>query len=217
LEAVPDVSVEYIQHPPLDYFPDLLIIPGTKNTIEDLDWLIECGFREYIARALEHKTFVLGICGGYQMLGQKVSDPQNVEAGGTRAGLGLLPVETELQAEKITIRSRGRSFLGAEIEGYEIHMGRTTSAGTVAEFCRKMDGAMDGVISDFAAGTYFHGLFENAEFTERFLTYVAERRRRTWRPSSFTYSKESAYSRLAQITRDHLDVRRIYEILNGGL
>src|SRR5439155_15450581 len=107
----------------------------------------------------------LGICGGYQMLGRTVSDPFGSEEGGSQAGLDFLPVETELDIHKVTVQSNGRSFLGANVAGYEIHMGRTERREPLDVFVRKDDGLEDGAVLGRVAGTYFHGLFDNAEFT----------------------------------------------------
>lgn len=212
LESFEGVSVDFLEKPCMP-FPDLLVIPGTKNTIQDLEWLIERGFRDYIAQALEGRTFVLGICGGYQMLGRMIADPHGVEEGRTVSALGLLPVETELERTKVTTRSGGQSFIGARIEGYEIHMGRTHRLEDVPAFCQKTDGGSDGVILGSVAGTYFHGLFESADFAPRFLSMIAERRGLEWRPKAFEYSKEAEYGRLAAIVRKHLAMDKVYDLL----
>lgn len=212
LEAIEGMSVEYFLEPP-STFPHLLIIPGTKNTIGDLQWLRRQGFDVFLGRALKHGTFILGICGGFQMLGRRIADAHGVEAGGTSEGLGFLPVETELETNKVTVRSKGTSFLGLPIEGYEIHMGRTAVPEGERPFCHTDAGRSDGVVRAGIAGTYFHGLFENAEFTRRFVSEIAEAQRLDWRPSSTTFSKESEYARLAGIIRSNLDVSAMYELM----
>jgi adenosylcobyric acid synthase len=212
LECVPGVALEYLNQPEIGTI-DLLIIPGTKNTIADLRWLIDRGFKQLVVDTLERGGWVLGICGGYQMLGNKVSDPAGAEEGGTQTGLGLLPVDTELELNKVTIRSTGRSFLGPIVDGYEIHMGRTAGAKSVDPFLVKENGEEDGAVSGRVAGTYFHGLFEGSEFTAKFLTLVAESRRLAWQPGALRYSKEEEYDRLAAVVREHLDVGRIWRDL----
>jgi adenosylcobyric acid synthase len=216
LEAVPDLALEYLNGPPAGAKFDLLIVPGSKNTIADLRWLVQRGFKGLVADTLEHGGWVFGICGGYQMLGQRVSDPHLTEEGGAETGLDLLPVETELETKKITIQSKGRSFLGAAVVGYEIHMGRTSHLKPVEPFIVKDDGTKDGAIVGRVAGTYFHGVFDNQEFTTKFLTLVAESRKLEWRPALSHRRKDDEYDRLALVVREHLDMNRIYEIVGEG-
>jgi adenosylcobyric acid synthase len=215
LDSVPGVSVEYLPDANAGNPPDLLIIPGTKNTIADLRWLIRSGFRKMIAAALEQGGWVLGICGGYQMLGYRVSDPQQVEEGGTMEGLNLLPVETSLESAKITVQSEGLSFIGSAVRGYEIHMGRTKELKPATPFLTKDAGTTDGAVAGRVAGTYFHGLFENADFTRAFLTKVAESRRLEWRPPQLDYSKDKEYDKLAEVARQHLDIPGIHKLLES--
>ena len=220
LDCVAGVTLEYLNSPDTSRSPDLLIVPGTKNTIADLRWLVDRGFKPVLLDVLKRGGWVLGICGGYQMLGTTIADPFAVEEGGAEPGLDLLPVETELDINKVTVQSRGRSFLGGEVAGYEIHMGRTNPVKAVDPFLIKEDGERDGAIVRHVAGTYFHGLFENASFTERFLTVVAESRGLDWRPGTVRYSKEAEYDRLAGVVSEHLDLERILTFLpncRGGL
>jgi adenosylcobyric acid synthase len=212
LECLPGVSVEYLQDADAPAF-DLLIIPGTKNTIADLQWLLSHGFKEMIAATLERGGWVLGICGGYQMLGQSIRDPHGVEAGGAVEGLDLLPVETELEQSKITVQSEGRSFIGPAVRGYEIHVGRTKHVKPVTAFLTKSDGTADGAVAGRVAGTYFHGVFENADFTRVFLSNIAESRRLEWRPQHIQYSKDVEYDRLAETARRHLDIPGIRDLI----
>jgi adenosylcobyric acid synthase len=169
-----------------------------------LRWLLDRGFKSLLLETLDRGGWVLGVCGGYQMLGRTVSDPHGAEEGGTQDGLDLLPVQTELDVNKITVQSQGRSFLGWPVKGYEIHMGRTMGARPVAPFITKEDGAADGAVVGRIAGTYFHGLFDNADFTTRFLTVVAEGTGLDWRPGVPSYSKEAEYDRLAATVRENL-------------
>jgi adenosylcobyric acid synthase len=147
------------------------------------------------------------------MLGRTIADPFNVEEGGTVEGLDLLPAETRLCPEKITVRSQGRSFLGVSVTGYEIHVGETEPCESVAPFIERQDGTADGVVSGCVAGTYFHGIFDNPEFTREFLSRVAASRRIDWRPSEIRHSKDSEYDRLATKVREHLDIKRIYDLI----
>ena len=213
LESVPGVALEYLSGPETARPPDLLVIPGTKNTIADLRWLLNKGFKKLLIDTLERGGWILGICGGYQMLGRNISDPFEAEEGGAQAGLDFLPVDTELEMHKVTVQSKGRSFLGPDVQGYEIHMGRTDSLKSVDPFITKEDGHRDGAVSGRVAGTYFHGLFDNADFTISFLSLVAESRGLEWRPEAFRYSKEKEYDRLAAVVREHVDMERIYQCI----
>ena len=217
LECISGVAVEYLNESNSASGFDLLIIPGSKNTIADLRWLMQRGFKKLLLDILENRGWVLGICGGYQMLGQRVSDPCGTEEGGVEAGLDLLPVETELEMNKVTVQSRGRSFLGPDVVGYEIHMGRTDYRKEVVPFVIKEDGTKEGAVMGRVTGTYFHGLFENGDFTVRFLTGVAESRKLDWRPAVSRHSKDQEYNRLAAVMREHLDMKRIYEVLGTEL
>jgi adenosylcobyric acid synthase len=215
LESVPGVSVEYLCEADVARAFDLLIIPGTKNTIADLHWLMQADFKEMIASTLECGGWVIGICGGYQMLGHDVIDPHGVEEGGFSEALDLLPVETELETEKITVQAEGRSFIGPAVRGYEIHMGRTKQIKPSVPFLTKNDGTTDGAVVGRVAGTYFHGLFENVEFTQAFLSRVAESRRLEWRPQQTHHSKDMEYGRLAEAARRHLNIPAIHELIES--
>ena len=205
LEHFAGLGVEYLKSPS-GPSPHLLIIPGSKNTIRDLEWMRRAGFDRFIRDALRSGSVVLGICGGYQMLGLRISDPDEVEGGGAIEGLGLLNVETEMAREKTTRRSGGVSFLGPLMQGYEIHMGHTRVHGEGTPFCLKADGNSDGLVSGSVCGTYFHGAFESDEFAREFLTMVAGRHHLKWRPGESNFSKDAAYDRLAETVRQHLDI-----------
>ena len=213
LECISGVTVEYVSEPDRTSSPDLVIVPGTKNTIADLRWLIDRGFKKLLLDTVERGGWVLGICGGYQMLGRRISGPFGAEEGGTQAGLGFLRVETELDIDKVTVQSKGRSFVGSIVNGYEIHMGRTAHLESIDPFITKEDGKKDGAVYGRIAGTYFHGLFDNADFTSKFLTLVAQSRRLAWRPGSLRISKDDEYNRLAAVAREQLDMGKIYELL----
>jgi adenosylcobyric acid synthase len=164
-EQFPDVSVRYVSRADEVGSPDLVIIPGSKSTIADLRWLRETGLEEEIRRCCREDIPVFGICGGYQMLGEEVSDPEGVEGGGSIKGLGLLPVRTVLAGDKRTEQYTGRfgktegifeDLSGIEIEGYEIHMGRTE---TLSDFTSGGTGTSCGN----AYGSYVHGIFDRGE------------------------------------------------------
>lgn len=133
-EIIQGVSLRYVKHPSELKHPDMIILPGTKNTMEDLLWMRQNGLEAAIQKAAQSGTTIFGICGGYQMLGACLRDPKGVEAGGSIRGMGLLPMETVFTERKTRTRVEGRfgelkgtlsALSGCELEGYEIHMGKT--------------------------------------------------------------------------------------------
>jgi adenosylcobyric acid synthase len=167
------VSVRYISDPTELRAPDLVILPGTKATIPDLVWLKERGLGDRIRWLAEHATPLLGVCGGYQMLGLQVSDPHRIESDMTATqGLGMLPITTELTVDKRLINVRGsilpngagvwRLLGGVAVEGYEIHMGRTHSHAEHAPWLM-MDDQAEGSASAHLAvvGTQVHGVLQS--------------------------------------------------------
>lgn len=161
--------------------PHVVILPGTKNTLSDLRWLRENGLAEAVTAAYRRGAFVVGVCGGFQMLGQTVRDPQGLDgAGGDAPGLGLLPVDTDFLPEKTVMRVRGRTVHdGVPLQGYEIHLGRTVRrAGRAFALLEADEGGLyeDGACdtSGRMFGTYLHGLFDSPHFRRRFLNCVRE-------------------------------------------
>lgn len=191
LETSPGLRLRYVTDPAYLGNPDLLILPGSKSVRADLAWLAARGLGRAVTAAAERHIPVLGICGGYQMLGRTVRDPQGFEGeAGESAGLGLLPVATVLEAEKELSRIEGRNLLlpflpkGAPLSGYEIHLGRTESAGAprpVLEISVR-NGAPCRIPSGAAAadrpvfGIYAHGLFESAPAREGLTAWLLKRR-----------------------------------------
>lgn len=209
--------------------PDLLILPGSKNTMQDLKHLRESGMEAAILQCAARGCRILGICGGYQMLGEEITDASGVEGGGRMRGMGLLPVKTVFQQEKKRTRISGRiSFgLGNEalggltVEGYEIHMGESVPTGAGTPFCRLEDGRGDGCVCGRVMGTYLHGIFENTEFTRALLTLICEDRGLTPEilypadmARSYQEFKETQYDMLADAVQKHLDMEKIYEIID---
>ncbi len=145
LEESELINLRYVSSAETVGEPDAVILPGSKNTIADLRWMRQNGLEAKILKHASRGNAVLGICGGYQMMGQKILDEHKVEGGGTIQGLGLLPMETAFEEEKTRTRVQGtfgqlpefwKAFEGAQIEGYEIHMGRTETEGKpVLELC----------------------------------------------------------------------------------
>ena len=210
---------------------DLIVLPGSKNTAEDLRWLRRTGLAGAVVEAAAAGRPVLGICGGYQMLGVAVHDPRGVEsAAGTTAGLGLLGVETWLGPEKTTVRVRGRvaetpglfaTAAGSPIEAYEIHVGRTDARGLPRPFeiterrgvaATERDGASsaDGAV----VGTYLHGLFANDGFRRALLEHLAGRRGVSPDPRwGAPSSAAERYDRLADVVGAGCDLAAIGKLV----
>ncbi len=148
--------------PPADY--DVIVLPGTKNTIADLQWLWRCGLAEWILAQRRRGATIVGICGGFQMLGRAVHDPRGIESDpGTAPGLALLPAETTIADEKRTEVRDAVTRGGVQFSGYEIHAGVTSIDGAVVPFARFADGGSDGACVAGVVGTYLHGALENPE------------------------------------------------------
>lgn len=204
--------------------PDLLIIPGTKNTIDDLQWLKEEGFERAIHQLVESGTRIFGICGGFQMLGQSLQDPDAVEGDGRSAiGLSLLPVTTIFNKEKKTVQMTGEivseSFDTLALTGYEIHLGKTViDDESVLPFMKLSDGRFDGAISKGGnvIGTYFHGIFNNRAFTRGIVNDL--RISKGLKPlnqkvQSDAERREAAYQLLADHVREHVDMEKVYKMI----
>ncbi len=204
LERLPGVNLKYVLKPEELYGSDMIILPGTKSTMSDLEWLRKAGFESVIVRAAEKGVPVFGICGGFQMLGKTLSDPFGVESGkseeeGTKTvrGLGLLPVNTVFAREKTRTRVRGLAdgFNNVPIEGYEIHMGETSLTGgrnfsVLIETAGKEKPAgeetaggkgiegdtvkTDGCVSGNVYGTYVHGIFDSSEMQKEIVRKLSE-------------------------------------------
>jgi adenosylcobyric acid synthase len=223
-------SVDYITRSFELGNPHVIIIPGTKSTVADLAYLRQSGLAAAILEKAKAGTPVVGICGGYQILGQKILDPQKVESNETEiAGLGLLDAVTEFVPEKSTSQVRGRVTAdsgllagaeGMEISGYEIHMGQTridpkNSAFRITETQQGAADYADGALNEKGTilGTYMHGLFHNDNFRRLFLNNL----RRHWglaeSGSVAALDKEGEYDKLAALVRNNLDIPRIYRIM----
>jgi adenosylcobyric acid synthase len=185
LAAEPTVQLAYLERAGDLQDADIAIVPGTKQTCEDLAWLRRSGFAAALESRAVGRRPIIGICGGLQMLGEQVRDPLAVESGGVATGLGLLPIATELQATKITVTASvswsdlhlfGRAVGAIEARGYEIHMGETAYAGDARPFGQVRRAGLREVVDDGAVapdgrviGTYLHGLFDTDEFRHAFL------------------------------------------------
>ena len=224
LACLEQVSLRYVDSVASLGQPHVIILPGTKNTMEDLKWLRESGLEAAICRHASRGGAVMGICGGYQMLGSRLSDPEGVEAGGQMRGMGLLEAETVFQGEKTRTRVRGRvlqaqgifePLAGTAFAGYEIHMGRTTSPLQAFAELEGGKSSRDGLCAGNVFGTYVHGIFDEGAFSRAFVNCILRSLGLTettgavdWR----TY-KERQYDALAQGVREALDMPYIYRLL----
>lgn len=228
LEGVQGVGVRYVTAPEQLIGADLIVLPGTKSTMDDLRWLRTHGLEAQIERLHKMGTPVLGICGGYQMMGQTLSDPDGVESGGTMAGIGLLPTETIFRAVKTTTQAAGQilepegifaALAGIQTTGYEIHMGETVlQAGAQAfqTLKRGENTVSDGCVCGNACGTYLHGILDTPEVLEPLVCALMERKGldphaiKAFDPAAY---KEEQYDRLADLVRGALDMPALYRIL----
>lgn len=212
--------------------PDLIILPGTKNTLEDLLTIYRKGLGELILQLHRQGTVIFGICGGYQMLGQQIQDPYGVESSqGKVTGLGLLNVITVLQPEKITEQVTGTitsdhglltGMKGIALEGYEIHMGTTEPGNECVSFVQTTKPGLDsgGVCNTLGnvLGTYIHGIFDNGEFTLRFINNLRQLKNLaplSEQEQNIQEFKEEQYDILADTIRNNVDIQRIYSIMNS--
>ena len=215
LALEPSVGVRLVDHPALLGKPDLLVLPGTKATVSDLDWLRRSGLADEIVRLAcsDESTTVLGVCGGYQMLGEKIDDDVESVPPQVAEGLGLLPVVTRFQPEKTTRLAVGEA-LGEQVTGYEIHHGSTTPASPWL--------VLDGGRHEGASardrrvlGTSLHGLFEADGFRRRFLADVAGRAGKQLQPSnvSFAAARRERADRVADVLEEHVDIEAVVALI----
>ena len=214
------LGVRYVQRARELGAPDLVILPGTKNTMEDLLWLRQSGLEAAVRKLAQAQTPVLGVCGGYQMLGQTLDDPAGTESGKplSLAGLGLLPTRTTFDAQKRRTQVRavalGAPFAGARMTGYEIHNGRTTVNGE--PFCRLADGTPEGCVCKNVFGTYLHGLFDSGELTQALVKLLCARKGispRETRPTSMAEYRQAQFDLLADGVRKALDMGAVYRAM----
>jgi adenosylcobyric acid synthase len=217
LVAEPGVAIRWVQGPAQLGRPDLVVLPGTKATVADLQWLRTSGLDDALRRLVAEGTVVLGICGGYQMLGRSIDDP--VESGAGRvAALGLLPADTVFAPTKVTRRRRGAA-LACTIEGYQIHHGVVRADG---DGWIELDGEDGPVCEGSRAGSVFgttlHGLFENDGFRSAFLASVAEGAGRSWTPSgrSFAERRQAEVDRVADALEAHLDLDHLFALIEDS-
>ena len=231
LACEPDAALYYVTTPDELGSPDLILLPGSKNTTEDLLYIRETGLEAAIRERVTAGTPLFGICGGYQMLGRVVRDPLHTESEHDEtAGFGYLPTATTFAAQKRlrqVAASADFNFLGARISGknllgYEIHMGQTDF---LEEACRpfhivqKDNFAADGAVSadGLVIGTYIHGIFDDDDFRRCLLNRLRVHRGWSETPVQYRYreAKERSYNRLAETVRKSLDMERLRAIVEG--
>ena len=220
-DQIPEFQVDYVNRPAEIDSADLVILPGSKNTMADMEWLRETGMDTAIVSYAKGNRPVLGICGGYQMLGEIISDPTGVEQKGEVRGLGLLPVTTVLTGQKRRCQIRGRFLVdrgnlqelhNIEYEGYEIHMGQTTPLENLPFFTENES----GYYKDNVYGTYIHGLFDRGDVLKALACILAKRKGISLDLTSVIDQmewKNKEYDRLAATLRQYLQMDAIYQMM----
>lgn len=216
LEYMEQVSVRYVSSPGQLGDADLIILPGTKNTMDDLLWMRQNGLEAAVQKHAAKGKPVLGICGGFQMLGRSIRDPLGVEHGGQINGMGLLPLETEFAGEKTRTRTQGvldrvdgplASLSGQPFDGYEIHMGLTGTDRNLVNWKN-------------VYGTYLHGIFDRPETAQALISALM--REKGMDPEAvkaldIAAYKQQQYDILADGLRRSLDMDEVYRIVERGL
>ncbi len=221
LESHPALGVRYVERAGQLGEPDLVVLPGTKNTMGDLAWMRQNGLEAAVKKLAAAGTPVLGVCGGYQMLGTALDDPDGVEQGGRMDGMGLLPCATRFTGQKVRTRVQACAaagpFAGAQLDGYEIHMGRTERGGT-PPFCLLADGTPEGAAAGNVFGTYLHGLFDTGELTEKLAAWLLACKGLSAadvRAESHAAYKERQYDLLADAVRAAVDIAAVYRAMDA--
>ena len=228
-ERMEGVSLRYVKEAGRLGSPDLILLPGTKNTMDDLEWMRRSGMERAVVSRAQRKTPVVGICGGYQMLGELLEDPEHVEHGGVMQGMGLLNARTVFGRGKTRTRISGcvireedvpYSTTGKDVLGYEIHMGRTWNLGRCQETIRLEDGRADGLGNAVGTvfGTYLHGIFDSGDLASLVVNRL--RIRKGLEPRDWHFDpeahKQQEYDKLADLVRRSLYMEKIYGIVFGG-
>ena len=229
LEGIEGVSLRYVKTPGELNNPDMIIIPGTKNTMEDLLWMRQCGLEAKILKEASMGKIIFGICGGYQMLGETLSDPYKVESGGEIKGMNLLPMKTVFNKEKIRTRVVGKfneiegklkPLSKSNFEGYEIHMGNTEILKESINLTKLDNEKEDGAYLDNVYGTYVHGIFDSEEVVKGLIASLFKEKNLDYSDIlTFDHKKykEKQYDILAKTVRENIDMKKIYEILEAGV
>lgn len=244
LETIPGFSIRYVNKPEELGVPDMIILPGTKSTMDDLKWMRQNGLETLIKKAAESGILIFAICGGYQMLGKTLSDPHGVEGFGEMKGMELIPMDTIFTKEKRRTRVVGtvetiigdyEELSGSIIEGYEIHMGNSIPSCKIQHFAsivsenqqeNKEDNrtteyaTMDGIVKQNICGTYIHGIFDSQSMLTALQRLLYKKKNLTQEAiAQITYKdyREQQYDTLARVMRESLDMERIYQILQEGI
>ena len=224
LEKEHGVELEYVRQADELKHADIIIIPGSKNTIDDLAVLRKKGFTSKIKEYSRKGVSIIGICGGYQMLGKEIRDPDHIETKKTNIkGMGLLDIITTIKKEKVThqIKAYDNLFSAGIIHGYEIHMGQTQLCNTAKPIFeifkrsgRRVD-IKDGLKSRDGRlwGTYIHGIFDNDNFRTAFLNNMRKSKQLPKRGLNNLFDKEQEYDKLALLVRKNIDIKKIYSIM----
>lgn len=232
LERIPGVSLSYVSTVEELGNPDLILLPGSKNTMGDLLWMRQNGLESAIKKHAAAGGLVFGICGGYQMMGRTLRDPLNMESGGAMEAMGLLPVKTDFQPEKTTVQVQGKfqalegiwkPLSGIGFKGYEIHMGESRlfeDAKPLTEIERDGTRRFDGAGNGCCCGTYVHGIFDCEEVAKTITGILLKRKGMS--NEDVTAFDTEAYKRkqydcLASVVRSSLDIGAVYRILQEGL
>ena len=231
LAGEPDVSVVYASRPSELKDADIILLPGTKNTIEDLNWLKQRGLADEIVRHARSVGMVIGICGGYQMLGETLRDPLHTESRiPEMAGLGLLNFDVTFNAEKRTVQAHGaiscpsgwlREHNGLMLDGYEIHSGENTfGPGCVPFLYLNGRAEPDGVTNPQGnvLGSYLHGIFDTGAFWRAVVNHVRKEKgldANTGDVLTITQFRDREFDRMATIVRQNLDMDAVYKIIRG--
>ncbi|MDE6603216.1 MAG: cobyric acid synthase CobQ, partial [Lachnospiraceae bacterium] len=222
-EQIPEVSVRYVVSVEELGSPNMIFLPGSKNTMSDLDWMRGNGMEAAVKKMAE-KIPVCGICGGYQMMGEYISDPEGMENGGTMKGMGLLPVTTGLKREKVRRQVQGTvnkmegffSILsGLEFNGYEIHIGESGHSPHRFEIFDAEAAFVTGRNKN-VCGTYIHGIFDRAAIATALVDALAENNGLSIKSKcciDYKDFKEKQYDTLADILSAYLNMEEIYGIL----
>ncbi|WMC93312.1 cobyric acid synthase [Kineothrix sp. MB12-C1] len=228
-EQFSGVSLRYVKSAKELGGPDMIILPGSKNTMGDLCWMRQNGLEAAVKKRVGDSV-IFGICGGYQMLGEKITDPFSVEEGGSMRGLELLAIETELKREKTRTQVVGKfqevkgvlsTLSGREIAGYEIHMGvsKGNERNSLSLLADKESGGykVDGVYKENVYGSYVHGVFDHGEIAFAVIKALAEKKGIAYDESDgirdYAAFKERQYDKLADELRKSLDMDYIYRLL----
>lgn len=229
-EYYDEVKVRYINNIADFGEPDLLIIPGTKNTIDDMRYIRSSGLITKIMQYAETGKGIIGVCGGYQMLTSIIKDPDNMEAGGYVQGLNLIKAETVFEKEKIRTVIQGKfnnitgyfSFLnGAEFLGYEIHMGKTYADNRNISEIKDTNGNIknDGLSVDNILGTYIHGIFDSSDVAKRIIDKLMQEKgiENQAEEKNINELRNKEYDKLADMLMKNLNISKIYEIMEKGV